>query len=128
MRRWGSISQPLRAAHLAGATLLLAASLQAQLGQQPVAPTTSAGTLQSSRATNAIQPATSPTLAQDPFGGSVVGEKATDQVVAISLKDAINRGLKANLGALLTEQGITNARAQRWRALQSLLPDVTGRV
>jgi len=67
-------------------------------------------------------------LSQDPFGGSVVSEKATDQVVAISLKDAINRGLKANLGALLTEQGITSARAQRWRALQSLLPDVTGRV
>src|ERR671928_103340 len=100
MRRWGSISQPLRAAHLATTTLLLAA------------------TLQTPRASSAIPTATSPTSSQDPFGGSVVSEKATDQVIAISLKDAINRGLKANLGALLTEQGITSARAQRWRALQ----------
>jgi outer membrane protein TolC len=49
-------------------------------------------------------------------------------VISLSLKDAINRGLKANLGALLTEQGITSARSERWHALQLMLPDVTGRV
>jgi outer membrane protein TolC len=58
----------------------------------------------------------------------VISEKATAETIALSLKDAINRGLKANLGALLTEQGITSARAQKWRALQAVLPDVTGRV
>ncbi|HWC19984.1 MAG TPA: TolC family protein [Terriglobales bacterium] len=70
----------------------------------------------------------SSTVGQDPFSGSVITEKATDQVITLTIKDAITRGLRANLGALLTEQGITSARGQRWHALQAMLPDVTGRV
>src|SRR5438105_3340493 len=126
MRGWGSISQAPGAAHLIVAALLFATTVHAQLGQQPTPPTTSAGSLPSSQ--TAGRTGTSSISTEDPFAGSVIAENATDQVITISLKEAINRGLKANLGALLTEQGITSARAQRWRALQSMLPDVTARV
>ena len=132
MKRWGSISQAFRATHRIS-IFVVASSLAtfAQIGA-PTAPAPQpSAAAQSSGASSpsvAAGISTSQSSAQDPFGGSVVKEKATDQVIQLSLKDAINRGLKANLGALLTEQGITSARAQRWRALQQMLPDVTGRV
>jgi len=115
--------------------LLLSASLlQAQLRQQPSASTAAgqgataqSSTLSSSSAQTSSQ-SSGPTGSQDPYSGSVITEKATNEVIKLSLKDAINRGLRANLGGLLTEQGITSARAERWRALQSMLPDVTAGV
>jgi outer membrane protein TolC len=134
MRGWISTLQALRAARRTSLLLLVAGTLNAQAGQQQQAAPTStsqAGATQStsvfssSSGVNRIQ---LPTTSGDPFGGSVITEKATDQVIQLSLKDAINRGLKANLGALLTEQGITSARAERWRALQAMLPDLTGQV
>src|SRR3954464_15615334 len=132
MRGWCSILQHSRAAHLLVAVLVvLSGTLHAQFGQQ-AAPSTSTGqgasTPSSSSGSAAGQFPMSLSASQDPYTGSVITEKPTDQVITLSLKDAIARGLKANLGALLTEQGITSARAQRWRALQGLLPDVTGRV
>jgi len=132
MRGWGSTLQAIRAAHrLTAVLVVLAASLRAQLGQtQPAPATTSPVITQTTSTSPSISPiqSSSPTSAQDPFSGSVITEKATNEVIKLSLKDAINRGLKANLGALLTEQGITSARAERWRALQQMLPDLTGRV
>jgi len=133
MKGWGSILKAIRAAqHAAVLLLLLAGILHAQLGQQTLAPTGAGqgATAQSSIASSissstSSQSSASPTVSQDPFGGSVISEKATNEVIKLFLKDAINRGLKANLGALLTEQGITSARAERWRALQAMLPDVT---
>ena len=130
MRGWGSILQVGRAA-LAICAVLIGVSIRAQaqfVQSQP--PTTSAGTVQSLTSPNArgTTQTSSSSNTQDPFSGSVVIEKATGETISLSLKDAINRGLKANLGALLTEQGITSARAQRWRALQAMLPDLTGRL
>jgi len=132
MTRWGSILQVFRATHRIS-VLLVASSLAtfAQIGAPSAPfPASSAAAQTSGGSGSAIpgQNSTSPSSTPDPFSGSVVTEKATDQMITISLKDAINRGLKANLGALLTEQGITSARAQRWRALQQMLPDLTGRV
>jgi outer membrane protein TolC len=46
-------------------------------------------------------------------------------VVAISLPDAINRGLKQNLGALLSNADIRVARGSLWEQLSALLPHVT---
>jgi outer membrane protein TolC len=43
----------------------------------------------------------------------------------ISLRDAIDRGLKQNLGALLSNADIRAARGQRWEQLSALLPHVT---
>ena len=46
-------------------------------------------------------------------------------VIPISLQNAIDRGLKTNLGLLLSEQDIGSAHGQRWKKLSSLLPNVT---
>ena len=122
MNRWGSILQVFRASHRLP-FLLFALSL-ATYGQ--IAATSAPPAQPSAAGQNSG--ASSQSSVQDPFSGGVITEKTTDQVITLSLKDAINRGLKANLGALLTEQGITSARAQRWRSLQQMLPDITGRV
>jgi outer membrane protein TolC len=43
----------------------------------------------------------------------------------LSLQDAINRGLRQNLGLLLSHADIGSARGQRWEQLSALLPHVT---
>jgi outer membrane protein TolC len=43
----------------------------------------------------------------------------------LSLRDAIDRGLKQNLGLLLSNTDIRSARGQRWEQLSALLPHVT---
>jgi len=45
--------------------------------------------------------------------------------MSLSLQDAIDRGLKQNLGALLSSADIGSARGQRWEQLSALLPHVT---
>ena len=63
---------------------------------------------------------------QNPYSGSVpAAEKATPNVLPLSLKDAIDRGLKQNLGLLLTGEGIPSARGQWWKDLSELLPNLT---
>jgi outer membrane protein TolC len=44
--------------------------------------------------------------------------------MSLSLQDAIDRGLKQNLGALLSSAEIDSARGQRWEQLSALLPHV----
>jgi outer membrane protein TolC len=66
--------------------------------------------------------------AQNPFLGGVVSGQATAGVVPLSLNDAIARGLKQNLGAVLAEQNVQSAAGSRWTALSGLLPNVTARV
>jgi outer membrane protein TolC len=63
------------------------------------------------------------TEGQSPYGGSVPG-KAAPGVLPVSLQDAINRGLRQNLGALLSNANIQAARGQRWEQLSALLPHV----
>ena len=58
------------------------------------------------------------------FQGSVVSGQATGQPIDLSLNDAIQRGLKNNLGAILSGTQTASARAQRMSDLQPLLPDV----
>jgi outer membrane protein TolC len=63
---------------------------------------------------------------QDSFKGSVVSGKATDGVLDLSLDDAIQRGLRQNLGLILQTSSVKNAAGQRLEELQPLLPTVTG--
>ena len=59
------------------------------------------------------------------FQGSVpAGQPAAS--IAISLQDAIDRGLKNNLGLLVSNTGTQFARAERIRALSALLPTFVG--
>ncbi len=59
-----------------------------------------------------------------PFAGSVPA-KLVPGVIPLSLQDAINRGLKQNLGLLLSHADIRTARGERWEQLSALLPHVT---
>jgi outer membrane protein TolC len=65
------------------------------------------------------------TLGVSPFSGSVPA-KLVPGVMPLSLRDAIDRGLKQNLGLLLSHADIRSARGRRWQQLSALLPHVTG--
>ncbi len=60
------------------------------------------------------------------FQGSVPQGTASATPIPLTLGDAINRGLKANLGLLTNEQSSREVRAERIRALAALLPTITG--
>ena len=65
---------------------------------------------------------------QAQFQGSVPMGAASPTPVALTLRDAIDRGLKANLGLLLSGQVSESARGERLRSLSALLPQVNGAV
>jgi outer membrane protein TolC len=56
---------------------------------------------------------------------SSVPAKLVPGVMPLSLRDAIDRGLKQNLGVLLSHSDIRSAQGQRWEQLSALLPHVT---
>jgi outer membrane protein TolC len=58
------------------------------------------------------------------FQGSVSKGQASPQPIDLSLDDAIQRGLQANLGVILSGTQTAGARAERLSQLQSLLPSV----
>jgi outer membrane protein TolC len=58
------------------------------------------------------------------FQGSVVSGEATGGVLDLSLDDAIQRGLKNNLGVILSGTETASARGARLSQLQNLLPEV----
>ena len=64
------------------------------------------------------------TLGVSPFAGSSP-TKLEPGVLPLSLQQAIDRGLKQNLGLLLSDANIRSARGLRWEQLSALLPNVT---
>jgi len=58
------------------------------------------------------------------FQGSVTKGKASAQSIDLSLDDAMQSGLEANLGIILSGTQTAGARAQRLSQLQTLLPSV----
>jgi outer membrane protein TolC len=73
---------------------------------------------------NSTGPSTSAIQSQSPFSGSLPG-KLVPGVIQISLQDALDRGLKQNLGLLLSNEDIRSARGERWTQLSKLLPNMT---
>ena len=65
---------------------------------------------------------------QSPFTGSEPEGKATPEVLQLSLQDAIDRGLRNNLGLLLSGDQTIMARGERWKELSNLLPSLSARV
>jgi outer membrane protein TolC len=64
-------------------------------------------------------------LSEGPFSGSVPEGKATTEVLPISFKEAIDRGLRNNLGLLLQNDSTLTARGQKWKELSTLLPNLS---
>ncbi len=56
--------------------------------------------------------------------GSAPEGTATSEILQIDFKDAIERGLRNNLGILLAGDQAQAARGQRWQQLAELLPNV----
>src|SRR5579863_895720 len=75
-------------------------------------------------------PAPSITLpgSQSPFTGSEPESKATPEVLQLGFKEAIERGLRNNLGLLLSGDQTITARGERWKELSNLLPNLSARV
>lgn len=65
---------------------------------------------------------------QNPFLGAVPEGQATAGPMALTLHQAVERGLKHNLGAVLAGQSAKEARGERLVALSQLLPNINGRV
>jgi outer membrane protein TolC len=86
-------------------------------------PASAAPAAQSSNA-SAAPVVTPPSQGSNSFSGSVPSQLVPG-VLPLSLQDAIDRGLKQNLGLLLSSSDVTNARGQRWQQLSALLPHVS---
>ncbi|HEX4156159.1 MAG TPA: TolC family protein [Acidobacteriaceae bacterium] len=72
-------------------------------------------------------PSVTPSNATDQsFKGSLVSGKATAEVLPLSIDDAIQRGLKNNLGLILQSSSERAASGERLQELQKLLPTATG--
>jgi outer membrane protein TolC len=65
---------------------------------------------------------------QSPFTGSEPEGKASPDVLQLSFQEAIDRGLRNNLGLLLSGDQTIMARGERWKELSNLLPDLSARV
>jgi outer membrane protein TolC len=65
-----------------------------------------------------------PQINSTTYQGSETTEKPVNGVLPLSLDDAIARGLKHNLGLILTSQSGLSARGQQLDELQALLPAV----
>jgi len=65
-----------------------------------------------------------PSGGQGSFSGSVPSQ-AVPGVLPLSLQDAVDRGLKQNLGLLLSNSDINSAAGQRWQRLAAILPHLS---
>jgi outer membrane protein TolC len=65
---------------------------------------------------------------QSPFTGSEPQGKATSEVLQLSFQDAIDRGLRNNLGLLLSGDQTIQARGEKWKELSNLLPNLSARL
>ena len=63
-------------------------------------------------------------VTQNGYTGSVPVTQPTPGVLSISFLDAIDRGLKQNLGLLLSEDNTISARGEKWKELSNLLPNL----
>jgi len=77
----------------------------------------------STSATSGSDQGTPPGTPANPFSGSVP-TKIVPGRMSLSLHDAIDLGLKHNLGLLLSHADTRAARGQRWQELSTLLPHV----
>ena len=89
---------------------------------------TSAGLAQAQSQSPPLTPAVPLPPPNSPYLGAVPTGDPTDTALPISLREAIDRGLRANLGLLVAQEGVTAAHGTRWESLSGLLPDVSARV
>jgi outer membrane protein TolC len=99
---------------------VVAASTRAQLAR----PSAGMASSSDSGASSGAPELPPPPEAQISFSGSVPSQPVPG-VLHLSLQDAIQRGLKQNLGLLLSGEDVDSARGERWKELSHLLPNLT---
>ncbi len=75
-------------------------------------------------ASGPVPPPTSVSGGQGPFLGGIPSGQANGTPVALTLEDAISRGLRQNLGLFLGQQGTRTADAARLNSRSGLLPNI----
>lgn len=73
-----------------------------------------------------LQPSQASGPTASSYQGSVATGEVSSQPIDLSLDEAIQRGLKTNLGIILSGTETASARGQRLSELQGLLPSVDG--
>jgi outer membrane protein TolC len=63
-----------------------------------------------------------------PYSGSVPEGTATTAVLPLSFKDALDRGLRNNLGVMLQSDTTLAVRGEKWKELSELLPHLSASV
>ncbi len=63
---------------------------------------------------------------QDPYSGSIPQGKVSPEPIELTIEDALDRGLKYNLGLYLSDRATDQTRAARLRALSDLMPVLNG--
>jgi len=81
-----------------------------------------------SDAVSSVAPGAAQVSNQNPFAGSVPEPTPTAGTLSISFLDAIDRGLKNNLGLLLQGDNTLAARGRKWKELSNLLPNLNAGV
>ena len=102
--------------------LFAATSLYGQSGSAAISQQT---TPYGAAAVTAQTAYTSDSQPQNPYLGAVPTGTASPTALSLSLEDAVTRGLRQNLGGLLSTDAVSGARGERWRALSALLPNLT---
>lgn len=111
--------------------LLVNSIMVAQLaaGQMPASPSPQQGQSASSYSGSAAGQSNAAVgagiSAQSPFSGSVPEGKATGEILPLSFKDALDRGLRNNLGVLLQSDTTLAVRGEKWKELSDLLPHLS---
>jgi len=115
-------------AMLLGLSLGAGLSMSAQYGgpttPAPYNPIALAEVTGAPRATVQAEQKNDQTLRQNPFLGGVPAGKPSATPLMLSLEDAVDLGLKQNLGGVLAADVVSDARGQRWEAMSELLPNV----
>ena len=62
----------------------------------------------------------------DNFAGSIPQGKVSAEPIELTIEDALDRGLKYNLGLFLSNQTTAEARAARMQSLSEILPNING--
>ncbi len=70
-------------------------------------------------------PSPNPSSLSNPYYGSVTLKPATDEIVRLSLDEAVQRGLSTNLGLKESEENEKTLHGQVTGALQYFLPTIT---
>jgi outer membrane protein TolC len=115
---------------------LVPAMLQAQQGQSPRAQQLPLSGLPQGNNSASLQQSASPSATssvntintsievQGAYQGSVAAAVAGDGPIQLTFADAIQRGLKYNLGALDSSASLKQSQAQRLSALSQMLPNI----